>query len=615
MTGAEVYKRSLEHLYISHSRIKYSNPAKCRYSLFANEGNHLIFYALPGKKLSRDWRHYYVYDMEFDLTKSINWLFSDKGSQKQWPKRHFAGINHRPGNPYGDIRFNWELNRLQFLPSMAASDAALAKLIISDWLERNPFLHGPMYLSSMEVSLRWISIYWAVCLLANDLSPSMRKNITGLAVASGNYIEHRLSMHSSAGNHLIIEAVGLYWLGKALEYCTSGRRWIVKAREILSEQIVRQINSDGSNQEQSFWYLGFVVDALLHYILLEDRDKISNEMWLRIKNALEFINDMTLPNGVFPDYGDRDDGVVFRIDNSYEESPFCGLLNTGAFFFDQAEWFRKSEIGKQRLSFWQNKQSGNNLEILETRPQEFYYTPKLKTYPDGGMSLMQWGKGRLLFLHSPLGLEGTFGHGHADALSIIFYWDSIPVLIDAGSGQYNCSQDLRNYFRSTIAHNTVEIGGNDQARILGPFMWEGSYQTQLEQNTLSPMLCVQASHNGYQKRYGVIHTRKIEWLAMNQFQICDSFSGPSDARIRGAFHLGTCRSVSNKNNTIEADFVDFGFTIVFPTDLSVHAFFGSKNPFMGWRSAVYGKWEPSHSIIFTTNLKGELQYHISMNII
>jgi hypothetical protein len=42
----------------------------------------------------------------------------------------------------------------------------------------------------------------------------------------------------------------------------------------------------------------------------------------------------------------------------------------------------------------------------------------------------------------------------------------IPVLIDLGSGQYNGNQDIRNFFRSTIAHNTVEIGEESQAKIV-----------------------------------------------------------------------------------------------------------------------------------------------------
>jgi hypothetical protein len=521
MSVAEVFKRTREQIYINYSRIKFSNPAKCQYGRFSKGAPDIKYRALPGILVNHDWKHYRVYEFEFDLTRPLDWFFSDRGSPKQWPRRHFAGINYRPGNLHGDVRFNWELNRLQFLPTMAVSDAALAQRLVSDWSEKNPFLHGPGYLAAMEVALRWISVYWAACLLGKSLSPALRKNFTGLAIASGNYIDNRLSTHSSAGNHLIVEAVGLFWLGKALEHWKNGRRWIKKARAILHQQIMRQINSDGSSQEQSFWYLGFVVDALLHYLLLEDRNKVSDDVWLRIQKALEFIHELTLPGGSFPDYGDRDDGVVFRCSNVYDETPFAGLLNIGAYFFNRPEWARNNVMAKERLRFWQNNPSDDLVDSWKIFSRKTSNSPRLKIYPEGGMTLMHWGRGRLLFRHAPLGIEDTYGHGHADALSVIFYWDSIPVLIDLGSGQYNGNQRIRNYFRSTIAHNTVEIGSQNQARILGPFMWDKSYETRLKGYSVSPILSVEASHSGYLENFGRLHTRKVRWLKPDHLDICD----------------------------------------------------------------------------------------------
>jgi hypothetical protein len=614
MSAAEVFKRAREYLYINYSRIKYSDPARCHYSRLSEGASDMKLQALPGGTGKHDWRHYGIYEFEFDLTRSMDWFFSDKGKPIQWPQRHFAGIDYRLGNPYGDIRFNWELNRLQFLPAMAASDADLAQGILFDWLENNPFLHGPGYLSSMEVALRWISIYWAACLLGDALNNSLRKAITGLAIASGNYIERRLSTHSSAGNHLIVEAVGLFWLGKALEKHSRGLGWITKARQILGEQVVRQINSDGSNQEQSFWYLGFVVDALLHYLLMEDRDQLASDIWLRTEKAFEFIYEMTLPDGTFPDYGDRDDGHVFRINNGYKESPFPGLLNIGAHFFNRPDWFRNSAIAKERLRFWQKNQTGDQAESLQIQPQETFNSPKLKTYPEGGMTLMQWGKGRLLFRHAPLGLANTCGHGHADALSIIFYWNSTPVFIDLGSGQYNGDQTVRSYFRSTIAHNTIEVGRKSQANEIGPFMWDKPYETQLEGYGISPLMFVKANHNGYLKNFSVIHTRKIEWIHPHEFNIYDSFSESHRLPIRGALHLGICRSVKKEDNILIVDFSNFSISIIFPSNFLVDLYYGSNSPFMGWRSSVYGKWEPIHSIVFSTILKKDNRYNIHFEI-
>ena len=161
MSLAEVFKRLIENLNIYCSRIKYRNPAQWPYSRFSDDNATLALHSLPGIATTNDWRHYWTYNAEFDLTKPLDWYFSDDGGLR-WPACHYAKIDYRPGNPFGDVRINWELNRMQFLPAIAVTDEDLAKSILADWLIKNPYLHGPSYLSSMEVALRWISIYRAV---------------------------------------------------------------------------------------------------------------------------------------------------------------------------------------------------------------------------------------------------------------------------------------------------------------------------------------------------------------------------------------------------------------------------------------------------------------------
>ena len=614
MGTSEIFKRIVEHINIHLSRIKYRDLARCQYNQLVGANLNLILSSLPGLPNSVDWKRYRIYNTEFDLTKPINWYFSESNSHTRWPAYHYSEINYRPGNPYGDVRINWELNRLQFLPAMAMSDENLAKTILLDWLEKNPYLHGPAYIASMEVALRWFSIYWAICMFKQPLDTDLMRAIAGLAVGSGKFIESRLSTHSSAGNHLIIEAVGLFWLGKALESSRLGTQWILTARRILWQQIERQINPDGTNQEQSFWYLGFIQDALFHYLLLEDRKNIPDHIRHRIEKSLEFTHEMTLPDGSFPDYGDRDDGFVFRLNRDHDESPFPGLLNTGAFFFNRPEWFNDCPGSVKRMNFWAGDKAVQN--ALNNKPLTpiNLEKPQLKTYRDGGMTLMQWSKGRMLFRHAPLGLENTYGHGHADALSLVFFWDNHPVLVDLGSGQYNGNQDIRNFFRSTIAHNTVEVGGTNQATILGPFMWQKSYRAELEESGIEPHLFARANHNGYLEEFSVIHTRKIEWLATHHLNISDSLSGPHEIPIRGAFHLGPCRSVLEDKNMITADYGTFKFSIIFPAKFLIKIYFGSKDPFMGWRSEVYGKWEPIHSILYSSKIQQKRQYDISLKI-
>jgi len=168
-------------------------------------------------------------------------------------------------------------------------------------------------------------------------------------------------------------------------------------------------------------------------------------------------------------------------------------------------------------------------------------------------------------------------------------------------------QYIRNFFRSTIAHNTVEIGGENQAKITGPFMWEKSYETCLTETEKLPSFFAEAYHTGYKEGFGIVHKRRIEWLAPYHIEIGDVFFGFGGVRCKGAFHLEACKAIANKGNSVEAEFDDFIFSIAFPSDFTVEIFHGSEHPFMGWRSTIYGAWEPIYSIVFSFQLSED--YH------
>lgn len=607
MTFREIIKRLSESLLVFRSRIAFARNRKRPYAHFAPKGGTILLRDLPGTTLPVQWDNYRLFERSVDLTKQVDWYFSEKGAP--WPQDHWATIDYRPGNPHGDIRINWELNRLQFLPAMALSDEGLAASIIDDWLRRNPYLQGPSYCSAMEVALRWISVFWAVCLFRRPVDDNLIRDIGGLAFTSGHFIESRLSTYSSAGNHLIVEAVGLFWIGKALEETDQGRLWLDRARRILWEQIPRQIHPDGVGREQSFWYLGFVLDAVLHYFLLEERSLIPEEVASRVEGAAEFLHE-TAPDGdAYFDYGDRDDGFVFRDGTDYQESPFPAILNVASSVFGRLDWQSSLPWAVGRHRFWtgidcQGK-VGTRAMPADDAPHSGAAPSKrgIRTFPHGGITVMKWGKGSLLFRHAPLGLEPTYAHGHADALAVLFFWGAASVLIDPGTGQYNGRQAIRNYFRSTLAHNTVQVEGRDQAEMLGPFMWRDSYAAELTLAEEGRSLVAEAAHRAYEGRFKVVHRRRVEWEGAKRVTIRDRFSCPSEAiRYTGALHLGDCKGVTREAGSVSADFEGFTLSLLFSPSVTVAVHHGSENPLVGWRSRRYGSIEPAFAITFSSTI-------------
>ena len=70
----------------------------------------------------------------------------------------------------------------------------------------------------------------------------------------------------------------------------------------------------------------------------------------------------------------------------------------------------------------------------------------------------------------PHGYLSIAAHAHADALSVELRYGGVDILADPGTYCYHGEPAWRSYFRSTLAHNTIELGGQDQSGD-GPFLW------------------------------------------------------------------------------------------------------------------------------------------------
>jgi hypothetical protein len=115
---------------------------------------------------------------------------------------------------------------------------------------------------------------------------------------------------------------------------------------------------------------------------------------------------------------------------------------------------------------------------------------------------------RLTFDHGPLGYLSIAAHGHADALSLALDVDGMPLLVDAGTYLYGSGGDWRTWFRSTPAHNTLNLEGVSQSLMSGPFNWSHKARATLMETAAEPLRLV-GRHDGYQRRFGVVHERTV----------------------------------------------------------------------------------------------------------
>lgn len=471
-----------------------------------------------------------------------------------WPQTFFGSIAYRPGNRHGDIRVAWEPSRLQQLVELGllakarSGDrrrraTALLEAQFLSWVGANPYLTGIHYISAMECALRLIAVCHAVDLVRDDLErpEQIWAALIRLVKQHAQLIEKRLSLHSSAGNHTLAEAAGLLYAGALFPEFQDAARWRSLGLSLLEQEADRQILSDGGGAEQAFGYLKFAVDlfGLATALLASRRRSIPSSLQQANRRGKQFLNEVADPEGKVPPIGDGDHGSA--------------------------------------LSPWLHFSSEND-------PKE-----GLTSFDESGYSLLRSERSQLLFDHGPLGMPPLFGHGHADALSVVLRVGKQPILVDPGTFSYSDPQ-WRSYFRGTTAHNTVTVDRQDQAVQGAPFIWSQPFQAAsvYTDRLGNGGVRILAFHSGY-ARLRVTHRRAVLFRPPGYWLIWDFLSGEGKHLLDLHWHLGV-PAAQEEARFLFSEVEEGGFLSIKGGEVTVHR--GETDPILGWKSPAYGKKEP-----------------------
>ena len=155
--------------------------------------------------------------------------------------------------------------------------------------------------------------------------------------------------------------------------------------------------------------------------------------------------------------------------------------------------------------------------------------------------------GCLIFDCGPLGPDYQPGHGHSDVLSYELSLHGQRVVVDTGVSTYEpCAE--RRYERSTAAHNTVRIDGEDQAETWASFrVGRRPRVGRIDAGETAGMSFVRGGHYAYQHR-GVIHSRMIVLTPRNCWVVIDSLNGKGKHLVESFIHFHPAVRVENVNN-------------------------------------------------------------------
>jgi hypothetical protein len=148
-----------------------------------------------------------------------------------------------------------------------------------------------------------------------------------------------------------------------------------------------------------------------------------------------------------------------------------------------------------------------------------------------------------------VGAEYIPGHAHADSFNFELRLEGRPFIVDSGLSTYE-TNERRFYERSTKAHNTVEVKGEDSSKVWGGFRVANRAEV-VELREIENV--IEATHNGYEKRFSVLHGRKWEFED-RKVTVTDTLNIEIEATARIHFHPRVTREMIENHISVDINF-------------------------------------------------------------
>jgi len=555
---------------------------------------------------------------QLDFGNQVDWHLEPQ-SGKRSALVHWSRVEELDAEESGDKKIVWEVNRQQHFVLLGqaywlTNDERYAAAFVShltSWIEQNPPKLGINWISGLEIAFRSISWIWGLYFFKNSsvVTPELFVRACKILYINARHLESYLSTYFSPNTHLTGEALGLYYLGTVFPEFAEARRWRARGKQILLEQLPLHVKDDGVYFEQSTYYHRYTADFYTHFLLLSrlQKDTLPQEVEKKLQALLDHLMYITRPDGAMPLLGDDDGGRLMMFDSEPKNESRSSLA-AGAVLFGRSDYkFVAGSpfsivlwmFGPEGISEWERLNAREPANQSVAFPAGGYYVMR-----DGWTSKANY----LLFDCGPHGVMNC-GHAHADALSFELAANGRSFLIDPGTFGYTGSKELRNWFRSSAAHNTLTIDGESSSVTAGPFSWNSIANVECTSWIVRERFnFVSGQHDGYRRfASAVVHARSVLFLKNDYWVVGDEVETHGMHSADLYFHFD-----SNTNPLIEAG---DGAEIAVSErsgdrglDLMV---FGKKGRWRreeGWVSRCYGKREPARTYVYSAENRGKRQF-------
>ena len=410
----------------------------------------------------------------------------------------------------GSFTFLNRTESIGFPPEWNATELPLPWLYC---LHYHEFLHRLPFQPARDVALDWIAHHrpgpgrtgwepypvsrritnWCLRFIGRERSRTLaddafRDTLWASLCEQADHLQRRLEWHL-LGNHLLENAVALSLIGSCFDH-PAAEAWLSVGRAILARELPEQVLSDGGHFERSPMYQSRVLDALL---LLDATGDHALQALIRpyLPRLADSLTDMMHPDG----------RIALLNDSAFGVHPSPPTLATAAGGKPpRAGTFALGETG-----------------YYGARTAEGHYV-----ICDAG----------------PLGPDYQPGHGHADLFSFELSLYGSRVVVDSGVSSYEAGS-MREYCRSTRAHNTVEIGGRDQAELWAAFrVGRRPYPEEVHWSASGGDFRLSGHHGGYRRLPGgPVHTRAFRWQREGKLEISDRVEATRAVRSVARLHF------------------------------------------------------------------------------
>jgi hypothetical protein len=233
--------------------------------------------------------------------------------------------------------------------------------------------------------------------------------------------------------------------------------------------------------------------------------------------------------------------------------------------------------------------------------------PGIQLFPDAGYAFLRSPdeQAHVSFDCGQFSRCETQNRGHSDALSFELWINGHAVLVDPGVYfPWNDDNGWAAHFRSTAAHNTVEIDGKSQSEISPWCDVRRTAKCQILRQavdadcaTISAQ-CVPYWSNGDDVR----HTREIS-LSQGHLKIRDRIDGIGVHSLAWSFQFLPELDVVHRHGSLEGSVSGrelFSLASPRPEQLLLELFYGHKNPLRGWASRDTSHAVPAPLARFST---------------